>query len=124
MKRRTLLILGAPVVVMGILLLYGIMRRDQALSELTRVSKKQAALPVQIITPTRGPSARPLILPGTVRAWYEAPIFAQVSGYVHSWNVDYGAPVKAGQVRAIIDTASLDAHYATVKENLHMAEAN
>jgi membrane fusion protein, multidrug efflux system len=78
MKRRTLLILGAPVVVMGMLLLYGIMRRDRALSELTRVSEEQAALPVQIVTPARGPSARALTLPGTVRAWYEAPIFAQV----------------------------------------------
>ena len=124
MKRRKLMILGAPVVVIGMLLLYGIMRRDQALSELTRVSKEQAALPVQIITPTRGPSERPLILPGTVRAWYEAPIFAQVSGYVHSWNVDYGAPVKAGQLLAMIDTPSLDAQYATVKANLHVAEAN
>jgi membrane fusion protein (multidrug efflux system) len=124
MKRRTVLILAAPVVVMGMLLLYGIMRRDRALSELTRVSNEQAALPAQIITPTQGPSARPLILPGTVRAWYEAPIFAQVSGYVHSWNVDYGAPVKAGQVLATIDTPSLDAQYATVKANLHVAEAN
>ena len=38
MKRRKLLILAAPVVVIGILLLYGILRRDRTLSELTRVS--------------------------------------------------------------------------------------
>ena len=124
MRRRTLLNLGAPALVLAMLLAYGITRRERALSELTGMSIAQAAWPVQIIAPTRGPSVRPLILPGTVRAWYEAPIFAQVSGYVHSWNVDYGAPVRAGQLLAMIDAPSLDAQYATAKANLHVAKAN
>jgi RND family efflux transporter MFP subunit len=59
-----------------------------------------------------------------VRAWYEAPIFAQVAGYVHSWNEDYGAPVKAGQLLATIDAPSLDAQYAAAKANLAVSEAN
>jgi membrane fusion protein (multidrug efflux system) len=64
------------------------------------------------------------VLPGTVRAWYEAPIFAQVAGYVHSWNEDYGANVKAGQLLATIDTPGLDAQYAAAKANLGVAQAN
>ena len=64
------------------------------------------------------------MLPGTVRAWYEAPIFAQVAGYVHSWNEDYGATVKAGQLLATIDAPSLDAQYAAAKANLSVAQAN
>jgi RND family efflux transporter MFP subunit len=64
------------------------------------------------------------VLPGTVRAWYEAPIFAQVAGYVHGWNADYGAAVKAGQLLATIDAPSLDAQYAAAKANLKVAQAN
>src|SRR5580693_10674289 len=124
MKRRTVLMAGLPVVVAAALLIGGIVERVRALDKLTNVAKAQAIPAVQIIAPTRGPSVRPLILPGTVRAWYEAPIFAQVSGYVHSWDVDYGAPVKSGQLLAMIDTPSLDAQYATAKANLHVAEAN
>ena len=114
MKRR-LLMYGAPVVLTAALLVYGIVGRERALSALARVAQEQAIVPVQIISPQPGPTTRPLVLPGTVRAWYEAPIFAQVSGYVHNWNEDYGASVKAGQLLATIDAPSLDAQYAAGK---------
>lgn len=124
MNRRMLLNVGVPVVVVAGLSIYGIVGRERALGALARVANEEAVLPVEIISPQPGPSTRPLILPGTVRAWYEAPIFAQVSGYVHSWNVDFGASVKSGQLLAMIDTPSLDAQYAAAKANQHVAEAN
>ena len=124
MKRRTVLMIGVPVAVVVAMLLYGIVKRERALTSLGHVAQAQSITPVQLITPTPGPSTRPLVLPGTVRAWYEAPIFAQVSGYVLSWNVDYGAQVKAGQLLATIDTPSLDAQYAAAKGSLGVAQAN
>lgn len=124
MKRRTLLMFGLPVVLVAALLLHGIVARERALASLTRVSTEQAIIPVQIISPQRGPSTRPLVLPGTVRAWYEAPIFAQVAGYVQSWSADFGATVKAGQLLATIDAPSLDAQYASAQANLRVAQAN
>jgi membrane fusion protein, multidrug efflux system len=124
MKRRTMLMVAVPVLIAALLLLDGIVEREHSLSKLTHVAKAQAVAAVQIIAPTPGPSTRPLVLPGTVRAWYQAPIFAQVSGYVHSWYVDYGASVKAGQLLATIDTPSLDAQYAAAKANYRVAEAN
>jgi RND family efflux transporter MFP subunit len=122
MKRR-LLIFGLPAF-LAALLLYGVVVRERALAALARVSNEQAAIPVQIISPQRGPATRPLVLPGTVRAWYEAPIFAQVAGYVQGWSADYGATVKAGQLLATIDAPSLDAQYAAAKANLKVAQAN
>jgi RND family efflux transporter MFP subunit len=124
MKRRTLLMFGLAAALVAALLLHGIVARERALTNLSRVSKEQANVPVQIISPQRGPSTRPLVLPGTVRAWYEAPIFAQVAGYVQSWNADYGATVKAGQLLATIDAPSLDAQYAAAKAHLKVAQAN
>jgi RND family efflux transporter MFP subunit len=123
-KRRTLLIFGLPAVLVAALLVYGLVGRERALGALTRVSNEQAIVPVQVISPLQGPTTRPLVLPGTVRAWYEAPIFAQVVGYVHSWSEDYGATVKAGQLLATIDAPSLDAQYAAAKANLAVAQAN
>jgi membrane fusion protein (multidrug efflux system) len=124
MKRRTLLMVGVPVVVAAALLVYGLVARERALAALTRVATEQSVVPVQIISPQKGPSTRPLVLPGTLRAWYEAPIFAQVAGYVRGWNEDYGAAVKAGQLLATIDAPSLDAQYAAAKANLNVARAN
>src|SRR5580692_320257 len=124
MKRRTMLSVGLPVVVVAALLLSGISGRERALAALGRVAKEESIVPVEVISPQHGPPTRPLLLPGTVRAWYEAPIFAQVAGYVHGWNADYGAAVKSGELLATIDTPSLDAQYAAAKANLAVAEAN
>jgi membrane fusion protein (multidrug efflux system) len=124
MKRRTVLMAALPVVVAAVLLIGGIVEREHALGKLRNVAKAQSVAAVQIIVPTPGPTRRPLVLPGTVSAWYQAPIFAQVSGYVHAWYVDYGATVKAGQLLATIDTPSLDAQYSAAQAELRVAQAN
>jgi RND family efflux transporter MFP subunit len=120
MKRSKLWIV---VVVVGLgLLIYGFVARHLRFTALERLAQQQAAVPVQIISPEAGSSTRSLSLPGTLRAWYEAPIFAQVSGYVRNWYEDYGASVKAGQLLATIDTPGLDADYAAAKARLRVAQ--
>ena len=124
MNRRTklvtsLLMLAAAAVVIG-----GIEERKRALKVLARTAEEQAETPVEVIAPQPGPPTRSLTLPGTARAWYEAPIFAQVAGYVKSWNEDYGATVKAGQLLGAIETPGLDAQYAAAKASLGVAESN
>ena len=91
---------------------------------LTRIGDEQAIVPVQIISPQKGPATRPLALPGTVRAWYEAPIFAQVAGYVTAGTRTTERASKPGQLLATIDTPGLDAQYAAAKANLEVAQAN
>jgi RND family efflux transporter MFP subunit len=124
MKRRTLWIFGLPGVLVVALLVYGVVVRERSLAALARVSESQATVPVQLISPQKGPATRELMLPGTLRAWYEAPIFGQVSGYVHSWSADFGTSVKVGEVLATIDTPGLDAQYAAAKANFNVAQAN
>jgi membrane fusion protein, multidrug efflux system len=124
MKRRTYFIAGVSVVLLAAVLIHGLVGRERALAALTRVSQEQARVPVQIISPQPGPPTRSVVLPGTVHAWYEAPIYAQVSGYVQRWNEDYGARVKAGQLLATIAAPGLDAEYASAKASLRVARAN
>ena len=121
MKRSRIWIIAAVLLVVG-LVIYGFVARHLRFSALQRTAQEQSMLPVDIISPKAGPAARALSLPGTVRAWYEAPIFAQVSGYVHNWYQDYGATVKAGQLLATIDTPGLDADYAAAKARLRVAQ--
>jgi multidrug efflux pump subunit AcrA (membrane-fusion protein) len=63
------------------------------------------------------------VLPGTVQAWYEAPIYARVNGYLKKWNFDYGAHVKKGDVLAEIETPDLDAQLAASEAKLNSARA-
>ena len=61
---------------------------------------------------------RPLRFPAILQAWFQAPIYAQVSGYVKMWYKDYGALVKKGDVLAEINAPALDAQYAQAKADL------
>jgi RND family efflux transporter MFP subunit len=58
------------------------------------------------------------MLPGTVEAFYNAPIYARVNGYVKTWYRDIGDHVRAGEVLALIDTPELDQQLAQAKANL------
>ncbi|WP_455370866.1 efflux RND transporter periplasmic adaptor subunit [Petrachloros mirabilis] len=64
-----------------------------------------------------------ITLPGNIQAWFEAPIYAQVSGYVKMWYKDYGAQVKKGDVLAEINAPALDAQYAQAKADLESERA-
>ena len=121
MKRSRILIIVVVAVVLGVLV-YGFVIRHRRLTALERLAREQSVVPVEIISPKAGLTTRLLSLPGTVRAWYEAPIFAQVSGYVTNWFEDYGASVKAGALLATIDTPGLDADYAAAKARLRVAQ--
>ena len=102
---------------------YGIWSRDETVAAL-QVTADDASLPrVEVVSPKPGPRQRTLTLPGNIAAWYQAPIYAQVSGYVSHWYKDYGAEVKAGDVLATIDTPALDAQFAASKANLAVMEA-
>lgn len=82
------------------------------------------AIPTVAITQaTPLPPNETITLPGDIQAWYGAPIYAQVSGYVKMWYKDYGAQVKKGDVLAEINVPALDAQYAQAKADLESERA-
>ncbi len=63
-------------------------------------------------------------LPGRLEAYYRAPIFARVSGYLKSWSADIGAQVKAGQVIAEIEAPDLDQQLLQARADLASQQAS
>jgi membrane fusion protein, multidrug efflux system len=103
---------------------YGIITRNETEASLAKRADREALPQVTLVSPQQGPKSQSLTLPGTVRAWYTAPIYAQVSGYVQKWYKDYGAPVKAGDLLATIDTPALDQQYEQAKAAEQVAQAD
>ena len=64
-----------------------------------------------------------ITLPGNIDAWYQAPIYAQIPGYVKMWYKDYGAHVKQGDVLAEISQPTLDAEFSQAKADLDSQRA-
>lgn len=72
-------------VVVAAIVAGGILERRIHVSHLKDAAQDAAIPRVQVILPQKGPKTRTLDLPGNISAWYQAPIFAQVSGYVQMW---------------------------------------
>jgi RND family efflux transporter MFP subunit len=102
----------------------GISSREREEGDLAQLTQQEAIPTVEIVAPERGTSGQHLVLPGEVRAWYSAPIYARVSGYVKMWYKDIGARVKAGDVLAEIDTPDLDQQYEQARDELARVQAD
>jgi RND family efflux transporter MFP subunit len=84
-----------------------------------------AATPVdvQVVFPQKPPASVELQLPGHTYPYYEAPIYAQTTGYLKKWYYDIGAKVKAGDILGEIDTPEVDQELSQAKATLAMASA-
>ena len=123
-KRRRSGLAGMLLIVVAVVLAaVGILSRESTVAALASRADDAAIPRVQIVSPQPGPPRRSLTLPGDINAWYQAPIYAQVAGYVKSWSKDYGADVKAGERLAVIDSPTIDAQLAAAKANLGVALA-
>lgn len=78
---------------------------------------------VAITRAKASPTEETISLPGNIQAWFQAPIYAQVSGYVREWHKDYGAQVKTGDILAEINAPGLDAQYRQAKADLKSEQA-
>ncbi|MDB5494942.1 MAG: efflux transporter, family, subunit [Phenylobacterium sp.] len=122
---RRLKIVG--VVVAGLALVVialGVISRVSADQKVGAWTNAQAIPTVKVISLNAAVGPQTLDLPGNVQAFNTAPIYARVSGYLRQWYVDIGAPVKAGQILAVIDTPDLDQQLIQAKADLQMAIAN
>jgi RND family efflux transporter MFP subunit len=79
---------------------------------------------VVTVKPSQAPASEKLVLPGSVQAYYEAPIYARTSGYLKLWYTDIGTVVKKGQLLAEIETPEVDQELTQAQADLATAEAN
>ncbi len=103
---------------------FGLFSRLTASNRLATATSSAAIPVVSIINPKSNGAPRSLVLPGDVSAYFQAPIYAQVSGYLKQWNFDIGARVQAGQILATVETPDLDQQLLQAKANLASADAN
>jgi len=119
LRRTGIIAAVAALLVAGV----GIAERAFSAHAVAQWTADQAIPEVSVVIPQRADSAEPLVLPGNVKAWFEAPIYARVNGYLKKWYFDYGAHVKQGQVLAEIDTPEVDAQFAAAQADLDAARA-
>ena len=102
----------------------GIRAREESGAKLREWTDNQAIPTVAVALPDARALNPTIDLPGRLEAYYRAPIFARVSGYLKSWSVDIGAKVKAGQVIAEIEAPDLDQQLLQARADLASQQAS
>ena len=125
-KRSWVLRIGGLLALCGAVAIavIGILGREHDDSKLKQWTDVQAVPAVKVIQAQRGEPDQEVVLPGDIEAWYQAPIYARVNGYLKIWYEDIGARVKAGEVLGVIEAPDLDQQLDQARARLASAQAD
>lgn len=106
--RKALTIVG--VLLLVLLLAGGITLLARATHEraLAKETEIETVPTVAVVNPTPEKPDEDLILPGSLLAYEESPIYARTNGYLVRWYRDIGSRVTKGELLAKIDTPEVD----------------
>jgi multidrug efflux system membrane fusion protein len=115
--RRVMWVVAALLIV---LVVAGALTRAARRAEfhvLERVTDAPAVPTVAVIHPTADVADADLVLPSTLQAYIESPIYARTNGYLKKWYVDIGGHVAAGTPLADLDTPEIDQELVQSRAN-------
>jgi len=118
---RWFLILFFILLVLGV---YAVSQRRTEHKVLAQQTERMAVPFVSVIhaAPINGDSD--MVLPGTLKAYVESPIYARTNGYLKKWYKDIGSHVEKGELLAEIDTPEVDQQLAQARADLVTSQAN
>src|SRR5271156_6719395 len=106
--RKALLVVGIALLVLliaGALTLWDHVTHERALAKET---ERETVPTVAVVYPQSEKPDEDLVLPGSLQAYEESPIYARTNGYLVSWYKDIGSRVEKGELLAKIDTPEVD----------------
>jgi RND family efflux transporter MFP subunit len=117
-------VLLAVVVLLVILGAFTLLQRKAEYRTLANETESLAIQTVGVIHPSPELGQEDLVLPGTMEAFVEAPIYARTNGYLKKWYHDIGSRVAQGEILADIDTPEVDQQLSQLRADLSTAQAN
>ena len=106
--RKALMMVGVLLLILlvaGAITLFLRMTHERALAKET---ERETIPTVAVVHPQSEKPDEDLILPGSLLAYEESPIYARTSGYLVKWYKDIGSRVTKGELLAHIDAPEVD----------------
>ncbi len=119
--RRFAWALAVLAIILGV---WGEVSRVLARNALGKETAASAVATVVTVAAKASDTGEDLILPGSVQAFIEAPIYARTSGYLKIWYTDIGTQVAKGQLLGEIETPEVDQQLRQALADLSTARAN
>src|SRR5271169_4986676 len=106
--RTALLLIGVVLLLLIIGGIIAMLMRIHDSHVLANETEREAIPTVAVIHPTAEKPDEEMVLPGSLQAYEESPIYARTNGYLLRWYKDIGARVTKGELLADIDTPEVD----------------
>ena len=106
--RKALLIILLVLLVLGVSAAVSVFSRIRASRALARETERESIPVVAVVHPSSETPDEQLVLPASVQAYEESPIYARTNGYLLRWNKDIGSHVNKGDLLAEIDSPEID----------------
>jgi RND family efflux transporter MFP subunit len=123
-KSRLFMIVAVVAAGLVLIGLFTWVQRRSQYDALAKETERLAIPTVSVIHPTAEPPQEDLVLPSTLQAYVESPIYARTNGYLKKWFHDIGSHVQAGELLAEIDTPEVDQQLLQARADLNTARAN
>ena len=107
-KRRGYVVAAIVAVVFLVAAIIGLASRFSERRALAKETETLAVATVGVIHPKVEPPQQELVLPSTLQAYIESPIYARTNGYLLKWYKDIGSHVQKGERLADIETPEID----------------
>lgn len=107
-KHRGYLVAGILAILFLVAAVVGIASRFSEHKALAKETEELAVPSVSVIHPKSEPPQDELVLPSTLQAYIESPIYARTNGYLKKWYKDIGSRVREGELLADIETPEID----------------
>lgn len=106
--RRALMFVGVILLVLVVAAVVAVLSRMHDSRVLADETAQTAIPTVAVVHPIVEKPDEELVLPGTLQAYIESPIYARTNGYLLRWYHDIGSHVRQGELLADIDTPEVD----------------
>jgi len=123
-KSRLFGVLIFAVIVLVVLGAFTLFQRRSQYQALAKETEVRSVPTVAVIHPVTEPTEEGLVLPGSMQAYVESPIYARTNGYLKKWYRDIGSRVQKGELLADIDTPEVDQQLIQAKADLETSQAN
>jgi len=115
--RKALFMVGGVVLLLIVGAVVTVLVRIHNGDVLAKETEQEAIPTVAVVHPVAEKPDEELVLPGTMQAYEESPIYARTNGYLLRWYKDIGSRVTKGELLADIDTPEVDQELMQARAN-------
>lgn len=121
--RKAVIIAVLVVVVLAVSGAASMLSRFRSAQALAKETDIVAVETVLVVHPTLEKPDEELVLPASLQAYEESPIYARTNGYLLKWYLDIGSHVNKGELLADIDTPEVDQELSQARATRQQAVA-